>query len=347
VSSRNQAKSAMAAAIGLGIAMVGIDGSTGAQRFTFGEVHLLDGIDFLVAIVGLFAISEVFLFMEHRGEGSPSGAALDRITIPLATLKKCIGAMLRGTGIGFVAGVLPGAGASLGSFVAYTMEKRVSDRDRTFGKGDPRGLAAPEAGNNASAGGALIPMLSLGVPGSGTTAVLLAMLLTLNITPGPLLFRNNPDVVWGLIAALFIANFMLLLMNIPLVGLFTRVLLVPPRVLMPAVAMISFVGIYGISGSTFDLMVMVAFGVLGYLLRKLDVPLVPIILGILLGNQMEDNLRRALTISNGDWSVLWGSPLAIGLWAFAVVGFLAPLIVGRFLRPRAAAVSLADTADPD
>jgi putative tricarboxylic transport membrane protein len=254
--------------------------------------------------------------------------------------------MARGTGIGFVAGVLPGAGASLGSFVAYTVEKRVSDRDGTFGKGDPRGLAAPEAGNNASAGGALIPMLSLGVPGSGTTAVLLAMLLTLNITPGPLLFTKNPDVVWGLIAALFIANFMLLLMNIPLVGLFARVLQVPARILMPAVAMISFVGIYGISGSIFELLLMVGFGVAGYLLRKMDVPLVPVILGILLGNQMEDNLRRALQISNGDWGILWASPLAIGLWAFAIIGFVAPMVIGRLVRPRVPAV-LAETGDPD
>jgi len=346
VSSKNQAKSAIAAALGLGIAMIGIDGSTGAQRFTFGEVHLLDGIDFLVAIVGLFAISEVFLFMEHKGEGSAVGIKLDRVTIPLATVRKCLGSMARGTGIGFVAGVLPGAGASLGSFVAYTAEKRYSDRDKTFGKGDPRGLAAPEAGNNASAGGALIPMLSLGVPGSGTTAVLLAMLLTLNITPGPLLFAKNPDVVWGLIAALFIANFMLLLMNMPLVGLFVRVLQVPARVLMPAVAMISFVGIYGISGSTFDLMMMIVFGAVGYVLRKMEVPLVPIILGILLGNQMEDNLRRALTISDGEWSILWSSPLAIGLWAFAIAGFVAPMIVGRFVRPKAPA-RLADTGDPD
>ncbi len=334
VSTSNQGKSAMAAALGLGIAMIGIDGSTGTQRFTFGNIHLLEGIGFLVAIVGLFAISEVLLFMEHKGEGTPTGAKLDRITVPWATMKRSFGAMLRGSGIGFLAGVLPGAGASLGSFVAYTMEKRLSNSGDTFGKGDPRGLAAPEAGNNASAGGALIPMLALGVPGSGTTAVLLAMLLTLNITPGPLLFQNNPDVVWGLIAALFIANIMLFLMNVPLVGLFVRVLQVPPRVLMPLVAMVSAVGIYGISGSTFDLLMMIGFGVGGYILRKLDVPLVPVILGVLLGNQMEDNLRRALTISNGDWSALWASPLSIGLWTLAVIGFVAPMLIGRFLRPK-------------
>ncbi len=347
IASRNQSKAAIAAAIGLGIAMVGVDHQTGVPRFSFNNVYLYDGINFLVAIVGLFAISEVFLFLEHKGEGSGGQVKLGRVTAPLAMLKQCWGTMARSTGLGFLAGVLPGAGASLGSFIAYTLEKRISDKHGTFGKGDPRGVAAPEAGNNAAAGGALVPMLALGVPGSGTTAVLLAMLLALNVTPGPLLFQSNPDVVWGLIAALFIANFMLLLMNIPMVSLFVRVLLVPPRFLMPAVAMISFVGIYGVSGSTFDLMVMIAFGVLGYILRKLDIPLVPIILGVLLGNEMEKNLRRALTISDGDLSILWGSPLAIGLWTFAIVGFLAPIIVGRYFRPKIADEAIAEGADPD
>ncbi|WP_436642664.1 tripartite tricarboxylate transporter permease [Microbaculum sp. FT89] len=340
IASQNQAKSAFAAALGLGIAMVGVDGQTGVPRLTFGEVHLYDGIDFLVAIVGLFALSEVFIFLEHRGEGSGKGKAAEvgigRIVPPLSLLKFCTPTMLRSSFLGFVAGVLPGAGASLGSFISYSIEKRLVDRDGRFGNGDPRGVAAPEAGNNAAAGGALVPMLALGVPGSGTTAVLLAMLLALNITPGPLLFQNNPDVVWGLIAALFIGNFMLLAMNIPMVGLFVRVLLVPPRILMPVVAMVSFVGIYGISGSTFDLLVMIVFGVLGWLLRKLNVPLVPVILGVLLGNLMEANLRRALTISDGDWSALLASPLSIGLWLIAVVGFVLPVFLAPLLRRRMA-----------
>ncbi|MCT8970533.1 tripartite tricarboxylate transporter permease [Microbaculum marinisediminis] len=340
IAAQNQAKSAFAAALGLGIAMVGVDGQTGVPRLTFGEVHLYDGIDFLVAIVGLFALSEVFIFLEHRGEGSGKGKAAEvgigRIVPPLALLKSCTPTMLRSSFLGFVAGVLPGAGASLGSFISYSIEKRLVDRDGRFGNGDPRGVAAPEAGNNAAAGGALVPMLALGVPGSGTTAVLLAMLLALNITPGPLLFQNNPDVVWGLIAALFIGNFMLLAMNIPMVGLFVRVLLVPPRILMPVVAMVSFVGIYGISGSTFDLLVMIVFGVLGWLLRKLNVPLVPVILGVLLGNLMEANLRRALTISDGDWSALLASPLSIGLWLIAVVGFVLPVFLAPLLRRRMA-----------
>ncbi|AKH99283.1 hypothetical protein IMCC20628_00559 [Hoeflea sp. IMCC20628] len=349
IASKNQAKAAIAAGLGLGIAMIGVDGQTGVPRFAFGEVHLYDGIDFLVAIVGLFALSEVFIFLEHRGTPKATGDAaavkLGRLTPPLSMLKQTAPTMARSTVLGFIAGVLPGAGASLGSFIAYSVEKRLVDKDNTFGTGDPRGVAAPEAGNNAAAGGALVPMLALGVPGSGTTAVLLAMLLALNITPGPLLFTNNPDVVWGLIAALFIGNLMLLIMNIPMVSLFVRVLLVPPRYLMPAVAMISFVGIYGISGSTFDLMVMVFFGVLGWLLRKLEVPLVPVILGILLGNQMEANMRRAMTISDGDWSALFASPLSIGLWLFAFFGFIMPIVAGRFFRSKLPRTD--SDADPD
>ena len=337
ISATNQAKSAFAAALGLGLAMVGVDTQTGVPRFTFGEVHLYDGIDFLVAIVGLFALSEVFVFLEHRDtdrDAAKPKIEIGRIIPSWSLIRSCVPTMFRSTGLGFVAGVLPGAGASLGSFLAYSMEKKMVDRKGTFGTGDPRGVAAPEAGNNAAAGGALVPMLALGVPGSGTTAVLLAVLLSLNITPGPLLFTQTPDVVWGLIAALFIANFMLLAMNIPMVGLFTRVLLVPPRILMPIVAMVSFVGIYGISGSSFDLMVMVGFGVMGWVLRKLDVPLVPIILGTLLGNAMESNLRRAITIDNGNWFTLIDSPLSITLWIIAAVGFVLPIIFGKVLKRR-------------
>ncbi|MEI4472690.1 tripartite tricarboxylate transporter permease [Frigidibacter sp. MR17.24] len=333
VSATNQAKSAFAAGLGLALAMVGVDTQTGVPRFTFGEVHLYDGIDFLVAIVGLFALSEVFVFLETRhGEAAEQKIEIGRLMPTAQTLKDCTPTMARSTVLGFLAGVLPGAGASLGSFIAYALEKKLVDKKGTFGKGDPRGVAAPEAGNNAAAGGALVPMLALGVPGSGTTAVLLAVLLSLNITPGPLLFQNNPDVVWGLIAALFIANVMLLALNIPMVGLFTRILMIPPRVLMPIVAMVSFIGVYGISGSTFDLLVMIGFGVLGWVLRKFDVPLVPIILGTLLGNAMESNLRRAIQIEDGDWGALIHSPLSITLWAIAIIGFVLPIVFGKVLK---------------
>ena len=329
LSSRNQAKAALAALLGLGIAMIGLDNSTGLPRFTYGELHLMDGVDFLVAIVGLFAVSEVFMFIESHGKSSAIGVALEKITVPVRDIISSFPAMLRSTGIGFVAGVLPGAGASLGSFLAYMAEKAVARDKDSFGTGNPRGVAAPESGNNAAAGGALVPMLTLGVPGSGTTAVLLALLLTLNITPGPLLFEERPEVVWGLIAALLIANFVLLIMNVPMVRLFVYILSVPPGVLLPGIMMVSFAGIYSLSGSSFDLVLMVIFGLLGYLCRKIDVPTVPIILGILLGNKMEDSLRRAMVISDGDWTYLFSSGISIGLWIAAIAGFVAPM----FLRP--------------
>ena len=332
MASNNQAKSAIAACIGLGIAMIGVDSSSGLPRLTGGNLHLYDGVDFLVAIVGLFAIAELFFFIESHGKGSSIGVVLDKVTIPWKYIKQTTPTMLRASGVGFIAGVLPGAGASLGSFLAYMTEKSIAGEKGGFGTGVPKGIAAPEAGNNAAAGGALVPMLTLGVPGSGTTAVLLALLMTLNITPGPTLFRDNPDVVWGLIASLLIANVVLLIMNVPMVKIFVKILTVPAWILLPGVTMISFTGIYSLTGSYFDLLMLVGFGILGYVLRKLDVPTVPVILGILLGCNMEDALRRAMTLSDGDPTYLFSSWIAIGFWVFAIAGFVAPMFLRGILK---------------
>ena len=329
--SSNQAKAAIASCIGLGIAVIGLDNSTGMPRMTGGNLHLYDGVDFLVAIVGLFAISEVFFFIESHGKSSSIGVKLEKVTIPVKDIMASKWTMLRSSGVGFFAGVLPGAGASLGSFLAYMSEKSIAGEKGGFGTGVAKGVAAPEAGNNAAAGGALVPMLTLGVPGSGTTAVLLALLMTLNITPGPTQFTERPEVVWGLIASLLIANFVLLLMNVPLVKIFVRILTVPPWILLPGVTMVSFVGIFSLTGSYFDLLLMVAFGALGYVLRKLDVPTVPIILGILLGRHMEDALRSAMVLSDGDWTYLFSSWIAIGFWIVAVAGFIAPMFLRKVL----------------
>ncbi|MDD9921792.1 MAG: tripartite tricarboxylate transporter permease [Boseongicola sp.] len=329
LASKNQAKAAFAAVLGLAIATIGLDNQTGMPRFTGGNLHLMDGIDFLVPLVGLFAVSEVLIYIENQGKESSLGVKLDKVTIPFRELGSSFFTMLRSSVVGFVAGVLPGAGASLGSFLAYMSEKSIAGEKGGFGTGVARGIAAPEAGNNSAAGGALVPMLTLGVPGSGTTAVLLALLMTLNITPGPTLFTDRPEVVWGLIAALLIANFVLLVMNVPMVKLFVHILAVPPALLLPGVMMISFVGIFSLTGSYFDLLLMTGFGVMGYLFRKIGVPTVPIILGILLGSNMEDALRRAMILSDGEISYLWSSPIAIGLWVAAIAGFVAPM----FLRP--------------
>ncbi len=332
IASNNQAKAALASCIGLGIAMIGVDNNSGLPRLTGGNLHLYDGIDFLVAIVGLFAVAEVFFFIESHGKGSSIGVKLEKVTVPVRDIIASGWTMLRASVIGFFAGVLPGAGASLGSFLAYMSEKSIAGDKGGFGTGVPRGVAAPEAGNNAAAGGALVPMLTLGVPGSGTTAVLLALLMTLNITPGPTLFTDRPEVVWGLIASLLIANVVLLMMNVPMVRIFVHILSVPPWILLPGVTMVSFVGIYSLSGSWFDLLLMIGFGVLGYVLRKLDVPTVPVILGILLGGNMENALRRAMVLSDGDWSYLFSSWIAIALWAVAVAGFIAPMFLRNVLK---------------
>jgi len=335
VASKNQAKTVLASCLGLSIATIGVDHQTGVPRMSYEIIELYDGIDFLVVIVGLFAVSEVFVFIENTNLNKlneEKKIIIGNIIPKLKTVKKIVPAMFRGTFLGFLSGILPGAGASLGSFVAYTFEKKISNKDDTFGKGDERGVAAPEAGNNAAAGGALVPMLALGVPGSGTTAVLLAMLMTLDVTPGPLLFKQNPDVVWGLIAALFIGNIVLLILNIPLVKYFSKILLIPSKYLMPVVAMVSFVGIYGISGSSFDLIIMVMFGLLGWLLRKLDIPLVPIIMGVILGEHMESNLRRAMTIHDGDWFMLISSNVSIVIWGITFVGFILPFFFRKTIK---------------
>ncbi len=332
MASNNQAKAALASCIGLGIAMIGVDNNSGLPRLTGGNLHLMDGIDFLVAIVGLFAIAEVFFFIESHGKGSSIGVKLEKVRIPWKDIRETTPTMLRSSGVGFIAGILPGAGASLGSFLTYMVEKSIAGPKGGFGTGVAKGIAAPEAGNNAAAGGALVPMLTLGVPGSGTTAVLLALLMTLNITPGPTLFTDRPEVVWGLIASLLIANFVLLLMNVPMVKIFVKILMVPAWVLLPGVTMISFVGIYSLSGSYFDLLLMIGFGGLGYILRKLDIPTVPVILGILLGGNMENALRRAMVLSDGDMTYLFSSPISIGLWVAAIAGFIAPMFLRGVLR---------------
>ena len=344
ITGKNPMKTVVAATLGVMISTVGIDIATGTQRYTFGVLELYEGIDFILAIVGLFAISELLFFIESRAGAGRKLIQVGKLSLSLKEVIATIPTLFRGGILGFISGVLPGAGASLGSFISYTLEKQYLGKKAHFGDGDSRGVAAPEAGNNGASSGALVPMLTLGVPGSGTTAVLLAMLISLNITPGPLMFTQNADIVWGVIAALLIGNVLLLVLNIPLVGFFVKLLSVPPMYLLPIVTMVAFVGIYSISHSTFDLYFMIAFGVAGYVLRKLDIPLVPIILGMLLGPEMEKNLGHALVLSDGDWSTLWGSPLAIGLWAFAALGLALPYIVGPLLRRR---MKLAITEGPE
>ncbi|WP_191236538.1 tripartite tricarboxylate transporter permease [Cobetia marina] len=331
---KDPVKTALGAILGVLIGTVGVDSGTGIQRFTFDIPDLYDGIDFVVLIIGMFAISEILLMLESRLQHGKTGAlpVIGRVFVTMKEILYCKGAMLRSGLLGFLIGVLPGTGASVAGAVSYTTEKRVSDKNNTFGTGDMRGLAAPEAANNASAAGSFVPMLTLGIPGSGTTAVLLGALMLYNITPGPMMFSEHPKVAGGLIASLYIGNIVLLLLNLPLAGFFARVLTIPRWALVPGIVILSFVGVYQLHSDMGAIYLMLGIGVLGYLLRKLNFSLATIVLGFVLGGLMEENLRRALAISGGDSSILWQSGISQGLWLASLLLLLGPFLLSRLGR---------------
>ncbi len=333
-------KGVLAAMIGLAISTVGVDANSGVYRYAFDLPHLADGIDFVVVVIGLFAVGEMLQMLEKVLSGHSIDVPVSgRKLFNWKELKFTNNSTLRGGFLGFFIGVLPGAGASVASAVAYANEKRLiegKDPDAKFGRGDMRGLVAPEAANNSAATGSFIPMLTLGVPGSGTTAVMMGALTLYNITPGPVLFESQPELVWGLIASLVVANVMLFVMNVPMVRVFAAMLSIPSWLLVPGVLAISFIGVYAINATTFDLMLVVIIGVIGYFLRKLNVPMAPLILGVVLGTMMEQNLRRALSITNGEVGILFHSGVSKGLWVAALAVVVVPMVYRRLSRMRAA-----------
>ena len=322
-------KAALAAVIGLSLSTVGLDSNSGVYRFTFDDVHLSDGLQFIVIVIGVFSISEILLMLENQHSSAGLIRTTGRNLFNWAEMKATGAPTLRSSVVGFVVGVLPGAGATIASAMTYSMEKRLAGASGDFGNGDIRGVAAPEAANNASAAGSFVPMLTLGVPGSGTTAVMVGALSLYNITPGPALFTQQPQLVWGLIASLFIGNLILLAINIPLVGVFTKVLQVPNWLLVPGILAVSAVGVYAVHATTFDLVLMTVFGIVGFLLRKQGVPMAPLILGFVLGDLMEQNLRRALSITNGEVGILFESPISKGLWICAIAMVVVPPLMRR------------------
>ncbi|MEO8304329.1 MAG: tripartite tricarboxylate transporter permease [Betaproteobacteria bacterium] len=323
-------KAAMAAVLGLALSTVGLDSNSGVYRFTGDDVHLSDGIQFIVVVIGVFSVSEILLMLEQHHSSEGVIKATGRALFNLKEMRQTWWGTVRSSVVGFVVGVLPGAGATIASAMTYSMEKRIAGADGRFGEGDIRGVAAPEAANNASAAGSFVPMLTLGVPGSGTTAVMVGALALYNITPGPALFTQNPTLVWGLIASLFVANVMLLVINIPLVGVFTRLLRTPNWMLVPGILAISAVGVYSVHATTFDLVLMSTLGVVAFLLRKQGMPMAPLILGFVLGDLMEQNLRRALSITNGEIGILFESPISKGLWIVAAAMVIVPPLL-RFV----------------
>ncbi len=332
-------KSLIMAVFGLLLSQVGTDPVGGAARFTFNNIAFLNGIEFIPVAVGLFAIGELLITAE-KTTNLKFGKFSLRSMIPTgAEWARCTGAWIRGGIIGFVVGVLPGAGATIASFISYAVEKKASKHPEKFGTGMLEGVAGPEAANNAASAGAMVPLLTLGVPGSGSTAVMLGALMIHGLRPGPLLFQQNPEFVWGLIASMYIGNIVLLILNMPLVPMFTSILRIPYPVLAPIIIVVSFIGVYGINNSVFDVWVMFVFGVLGYFFKKFDYPVAPTVLALVLGDLLERSLRQSLAISQNDPTIFFARPISATLLLIGLVSLTSPLIRHAWNRRKGAAVT--------
>ena len=336
---RSMVKALLAMLLGLWLAGIGTDLFSQTSRFTFGRMELLSGIDFVVVAIGVFAIGEVLANMEGRQAATalPVPKGWRNLLPTVQDLKDSRFAFVNGSVVGFFIGILPGAGSTIASFISYGLEKAVSRRPEQFGHGAVEGVAAPEGANNAETGGALIPMLTLGIPGSSTTAVLLAALVLWGFKPGPLFIPENPALFWGLVASMYIGNLMLLVLNMPLVPLFAQVLRTPVYVLYPIILGISVVGVYSTSGSLFDVWLLAGFGLLGYVMRKLDYASAPLILGLVLGGPLERALRQSLMMSDGHVSILVSRPVSAVMLSLALLILLIP-VFGKVNRWRLQAI---------
>ncbi|PKL14235.1 MAG: transporter [Spirochaetae bacterium HGW-Spirochaetae-8] len=329
----NRIKGFISMIIGLMIATIGIDPQSGIKRFTFGLLELQSGIDFLVVIIAVFALGEVFKSFQNINEGKLNiQKKFGKIWISREEWERCVWPIIRSTPIGFFVGALPGAGGTMASLMAYNNERQLSKHPEEFGNGAIEGLAAPEAANNASSVGAMIPMLTLGIPGSGTTAVMMGALMILGLKPGPLLFQQQPEIVWGLIASMFIGNIILAVVNIPMAGGLVRILAVPPKILYPIILGLSFVGAYAISFSVMDFYFLLAFGVLGYIMEKAKIPSSPLILAVIVGNSMEQSFRRAFVISDGSLAIFFKSPICLIFFALTVLSIGYPLVKNALVK---------------
>ncbi|MCK8058601.1 MULTISPECIES: tripartite tricarboxylate transporter permease [unclassified Fusibacter] len=327
MSKGNLIKGLIGTALGLMISTIGIDAQSGISRFTFGMLELQSGVDFLVIIIALYALGEVFKAYKdiNAGHIKPQ-TKFGKIWITKDDWKQSWKAILRSTPLGFFVGALPGAGGTMASLMAYNNEKQMSKDPDSFGKGNITGLAAPEAANNAASVGAFIPMLTLGIPGSGTTAIMMGALLMLGIQPGPLFFTQYPQMAWGLIASMIVGNFILAVINIPMAGLLVRVLAVPAKVLYPIILGLAFVGTYAISNSVVDFYILLLVGVVGFFMAKVKFPTSSLILAVIVGNTMEQSFRQAINISDGDFEIFYHSPLAKALILVTLVSLFMPTL---------------------
>ena len=317
--------------LGLLLGLVGIDLQTGQPRFTFGHVELLDGLEVITAVVGLFAVGEA-LFLAWQGRESSKPEVLkvsDRLFLSKADLKRSWKPWLRGSLLGFPIGAMPAGGAELPTLLSYYTEKKLSRHPEEFGKGAIEGVAGPEAANNASAAGVLMPLLTLGIPTSATAAIILTAFESYGLRPGPSLFTEQGALVWTLIASLYIGNVILLVLNLPLVSLWVKLLKIPPPWLYAGIIIISVAGVYGSSNSVFEVGILFLFGLLGYCFRRFEFPMAPLIIGMILGPMAETSLRQALVISMGDYSTFLTRPISAVILAISAILLLLPLLRSR------------------
>ena len=305
--------------VGLILGLVGIDVNSGAQRFTFGVTELLDGIGFIGLAVGVFAVTEIVMNLEKKDSREVFTDKVGKLMPSRDEFRQSVKPIARGTLVGSVLGVLPAGGALLASFASYAVEKRLAKDPSRFGKGAIEGVAGPEAANNAGAQTSFIPMLTLGIPPNVVMALMIGAMMLHNIQPGPQVMTKNPELFWGLIASMWLGNLMLVVLNLPLIGIWVRLLSVPYRLLYPAIILFCCIGVYTLSNNTFDVRLVVLFGAVGYLFAKIGCEPAPMLLGFILGPMMEEYFRRALVIERGDFRVFIERPISAGLLAAALV----------------------------
>lgn len=328
ISSKSPIKAISMAVVGLLLACIGLDVMEGSERFTFGILTLLDGINIVPMAMGLFGIAEVLFLVERseKREGLVTKSVSLRSLLPTKQeWKDSIRPVARGTPLGFMLGILPGGSATLASFVSYGLEKRVSKHPERFGTGTIEGVAGPETANNSAVAGAFIPLLTLGLPFNTTTAILLAAFMIHGVTPGPMILHKAPEIFWGLVTSMYIANVMLLILNLPLIGVFINILRIPSAILSPLIALICFVGTFSLAYNPTDVLLMVIFGLLGYLMRKFEYDAAPMILAYVLGPMLERSLRQALMYSDGSVAIFFTRPVSASLLAIAFCSLLFPV----------------------
>lgn len=333
----NVVKAILMTVLGLMISTIGTDQTQGIQRFTMGIPDLIDGISFLLLAMAAFALSEALLVVlrpksdADRKKEMEAQSNLGSLKLTREEVKEMVPVIARSSVLGFFVGVLPGAGATIASFLAYGMEQRIAgeEKGKLFGTGSIRGLTAPETANNAACSGSFVPLLTLGIPGSGTTAIMLGALISYGIQPGPRLYIDNPTVFWSVIISMYIGNVVLLVLNLPLIPYIAKILSIPSTILTPMILFFSLIGVYFVSFNTFDIHLMVMFAVAAVGLRMLDFPLAPMLLGYILGGMMEENLRRALLINDDSWSFIYDRPLTLVILLIAAATLVMPYVMSK------------------